>query len=262
MTTTDTTATDTTAPAPVSKAIILAAGLGSRIRPLTDHLPKTLLNVGDETILVRMLNGIRDAGIDEVVLVLGYLYQKIERVVRESFPDLRVHVVVNERYEETNTGYSLLLAAELLEGSAFVKFDGDVVFDPEILHRLVSSPHATALCIDRNIALASEEVKVLLSSGTLVSKVSKTVPPAEAVGESIGIEKIGAETAGLLFAELRSMMEHKRHLQEYYEAAYERLIDRGVPFHVVDVSDLAWTEIDTRQDYDTAQQLFGSSPST
>ena len=103
-------------------AVILAAGLGSRIRPLTDDVPKTLLTIGDETILARILTGIQEAGIDDVVLVLGYLHQKVEHVVRESFPDLRVQVVVNERYEETNTGYSLLLAADHLEGSAFVKF--------------------------------------------------------------------------------------------------------------------------------------------
>lgn len=256
-----TTATTTTGPLPAPKAIILAAGLGSRIRPLTDDVPKTLLTVGDTTILARMLTSIQDAGIDDVVLVLGYLYQKVERVVRESFPDLRVQVVVNERYEETNTGYSLLLAAGHLEGSAFVKFDGDVVFDPEILSRLLSSPDATALCIDRNIELASEEVKVSLSAGTRVAKVGKTVPPADAVGESIGIEKIGADAARQLFSELRTMMDQKRHLQDYYEAAYERLIDSGVPFHVVDISDLPWTEISTQQDYDAAEQLFGLSPS-
>ena len=122
MTTTEMT---TTGPMPPHTAVILAAGLGSRIRPLTDDVPKTLLTIGDETILARMLTGAQDAGIGDVVLVLGYLYQKVERFVRESFPDLRVQVVVNERYEETNTGYSLLLAADHLEGSAFVKFDGD-----------------------------------------------------------------------------------------------------------------------------------------
>lgn len=249
--------TTTPRPTPAPKAIILAAGLGSRIRPLTDHVPKTLLTVGDATILERMLSSVRAAGIDEVVLVLGYLHEKVERVVCEAFPDLHVQVVVNERYAETNTGYSLLLAAELVEGSAFVKFDGDVVFDPEILRRLLSSPNENALCIDSNIALASEEVKVSLSDGTRVAKVSKSLPPTDAVGESIGIEKIGADTAVLLFSELHMMMEHKRHLQDYYEAAYERLIDRGVAFHAVDITGLLWTEIDTQQDYDAAEKLFG-----
>ncbi len=84
---------------------------------------------------------------------------------------------------------------------------------------------------------------------------------ATAIGESIGIEKIGAETARQLFAELQTMMDHKHHLQDYYEAAYERLIDRGVPFHVVDISDLSWTEVDTRQDYDLANRLFGPTAS-
>ena len=87
MTTTEMT---TTGPMPPHTAVILAAGLGSRIRPLTDDVPKTLLTIGDETILARMLTGAQDAGIGDVVLVLGYLYQKVERFVRESFPDLRV----------------------------------------------------------------------------------------------------------------------------------------------------------------------------
>jgi choline kinase len=213
--------------------------------------------VGDTTILERMLAGIQAAGVVDVVLVLGYLHHKVERVVQQAFADMNVQVIVNDHYAETNTGYSLLLAAEMVEGSAFVKFDGDVVFDPEILRRLLSSPGDNALCIDRNIQLASEEVKVALSDGTRVSKVSKNLAPADAVGESIGIEKISADTADLLFSELRTMMEHQRHLQDYYEGAYERLIDRGVPFHAVDITGLPWTEIDTQQDYDAANALFG-----
>ena len=250
-----------TTPIPAPTAVILAAGLGSRIRPLTDDAPKTLLGIGGQTILARMLTAIQEAGIIDVILVLGYLHEKVETVVRDSFPDLRVQVVVNDRYEKTNTGYSLLLAADLLDGSAFIKFDGDVAFDPEILHRLLSSPNATAICIDRNIELASEEVKVSLSAGTRVAKISKTLPLDEAVGESIGIEKISTDTARQLFTELGAMMAHEHHWQDYYEAGYERLIERGVPFDVVDISDLRWTEIDTRHDYDTAERLFGPATS-
>ncbi|MFT4595838.1 MAG: choline kinase [Paracrocinitomix sp.] len=240
-----------------TKAVILAAGLGSRIRPLTDNVPKSLLTIGDTTILERMLKGIYNAGISDVILVLGYMSDKIEHVVQHSFPDMNVEVVINERYSETNTGYSLLLAADPLAGSAFVKFDADVVFDTEILRLLLACPHENALCIDRNIQLACEEVKVALADGTKVARVSKLVAPADAIGESIGIEKIGSATSSILFAELRSMMEREQNLQEYYEGAYERLIDRGVAFHAIDITGMAWTEIDTLDDYAAAEKLFG-----
>jgi choline kinase len=241
----------------MTKAIILAAGVGSRIRPLTDNCPKTLLTVGNETILGRMLTGVQACGIDQVVIVLGYLHERIEAFVNETFPDLMVQFVLNSRYDETNTAYSLMLAADLIGTSDFVKFDGDVVFDQEILNKLLAGGDGNFLCIDRNIQLDAEEVKVALSHGTRVALVSKTLAPKDAVGESIGIERICAGTAKLLFDKLGMMMRDDAHLQDYYEAAYERLIAEGVAFDVVDISGLAWTEIDTREDYDTAETIFG-----
>jgi choline kinase len=98
---------------------------------------------------------------------------------------------------------------------------------------------------------------VALSHGTRVALVSKTLAPKDAVGESIGIERINADTAKVLFGELRTMMEDDRNLQAYYEAAYERLIANGVAFDIVDITGLAWTEIDTREDFNTAEMLFG-----
>lgn len=240
-----------------TKAVILSAGVGSRIRPLTDSRPKTLLEVGGITILERMLTNIQACGIDEIVIIVGYLHEQVETFVRNTFPELGVQFVVNHRYDETNTGYSLMLAADFIEGSAFVKFDGDVVFEEEILRRLLTGLGKNCLCIDQDIQLDSEEVKVVLSNDTRIIRASKNVPPGDAIGESIGVEKISGETANLLFAELRVMMEDADNLQEYYEGAYERLIQKDVAFHAVDITGLNWTEIDTRQDFDAAEKVFG-----
>lgn len=239
-----------------TKAVILSAGFGSRIRPLTDNNPKTLLSVGGITILERMLTSIQSCGIDEIVVVVGYQHERIETFVCNKFPELNVRFVVNNRYGETNTGYSLMLAEEFMAGSSFVKFDGDVVFDEEVLRRLLASAEENCLCIDRNIQLESEEVKVVLDSDIRIVRVGKDIAPSDAIGESIGIEKISADTGTLLFAELRAMMRSEKNLQEYYEGAYERLIKRGVAFHAVDITGLKWTEIDTRQDFETAERTF------
>lgn len=238
------------------KAIILAAGVGSRIRPLTDNCPKSLLKVGGKTILEMMVSHIQDCGINQVVFVLGYLQNQIKDYVKANFPDLNTHFITNERFSQTNTGYSLMLTRDLIKDSAFIKFDADVVFDKEILNRLIASEYANCLCIDKNIHLDAEEIKVIIGDNNRVVKASKEVNPSDAAGESIGIEKISAETAKLLYTELEKMMEKEENHQQYYEGAYERLMEKAVDFHALDISGLKWTEIDTREDFATAEKIF------
>ena len=244
------------------KAIILAAGVGSRIRPLTDNCPKSLLKVGGNTILEMMISHIQDCGINEVVFVLGYLQEQIKDYVKKNFPDLNAHFVINGRYAETNTGFSLMLTKDFIKESSFVKFDADVVFDKEILKNLIECKYANCLCIDKNIDLDAEEIKVIIDGQNKVLKASKTVDPKDAIGESIGIEKIDGKTAKLLFSELKIMMEDEQNHQEYYEGAYERLIEKNVPFYALDISGLKWTEIDTKEDFITAERIFSQKLTT
>ena len=241
------------------KAVILAAGVGSRIRPLTDNCPKSLLMINGKTILEMIISHIQKCGISEIVFVLGYLQDQIKDYVKTQFPDLVAHYITNKKYKETNTGYSLLLTKDLVQNSTFIKFDADVVFDISILKNLIDSEHDNCLCIDKNINLDVEEIKVIIREENRVVKASRTVNPEDAIGESIGIEKISPEAAHALFSELEIMMKDEQHHQEYYEAAYERIIEKDVPFHALDISGLKWTEIDTKEDFLTAESLLINS---
>ncbi|MFT6703430.1 MAG: choline kinase [Pseudomonadales bacterium] len=240
----------------ITTAIILAAGVGSRIRPLTDNCPKCLLTIDGKTIIERMITNTRECGIDDFVVVLGYLEDQIRDFIAVTFPDLKVSFIVNELYAETNTGYSLMLAADAVQGRGFVKFDADVVFDKTILNNLMDSDFETCLCVDTNIQLDAEEIKVAIHENNRITHASKTLDPNDAIGESIGIEKISQETATILFNELRLMMEDQSNHQEYYEAAYERLIEQDVPFFALDITGLKWVEIDTQNDFSEAARLF------
>ncbi len=233
--------------------------MGSRIRPLTDNCPKCLLKINGKTILEMMISHIQACGINEVVFVLGYLQEKIKNYVKTQFPELVAHYITNEKYEVTNTGYSLMLTKDFVQDSAFIKFDADVVFDINILENLIDSEYENCLCIDKNIDLDAEEIKVVIRDENRVIKASKTADPEEAIGESIGIEKISCEAAHALFSELELMMKDEQYHQEYYEAAYERLIEKNVPFHALDISGLKWTEIDTKEDFLTAESLLINS---
>ena len=243
-------------------AVILAAGIGSRLSPLTDNCPKSLLSVGGSVILERMIRNCLSCGISQFVLVLGHKAEEIKQFVAKTFRGIRVTYVINERYRETNTGYSLMLAAPAIGTSEFIKFDADVVFEVKILRQLVDSDHANVLCIDRNIALEDEEVKVITDDQMQVLEIGKAVDPKLALGESIGIEKISAETGPLILAELKAMMDSTQHLQDYYEAAYARLALKGTVFHAMDITGLSWTEIDTAADFDAANAIFRSPIST
>jgi choline kinase len=238
------------------KAVILAAGVGSRIRPMTDNCPKSLLKVGDYTILEMMISHIQDSGINEVIFILGYLQEQIKDYVKTNFPDLDTFFITNHKYAETNTGFSLMLAKDMIKGATFVKFDADIVFDKEILRMLIECEYANCLCIDKNINLDAEDIKVILDDQDRVVKANKAVNLKDAVGESLGIDKIDGETAELLFAELELMMGDRQHHQEYYEAAYERLINKKIPFYALDISGLKWIEIDTKEDLITGSRLY------
>nr|WP_309503717.1 phosphocholine cytidylyltransferase family protein [uncultured Roseovarius sp.] len=243
-------------------AVILTAGIGSRLAPFTDDCAKTLLSVGGSLILERMIRNCLSCGISQFVLVLGHRADQIKQFVDKTFRGIRVTYVTNDRYRETNTGYSLMLASTAIGVGEFIKFDADVVFDVKILRDLIDKAVPNVLCIDRNIALEDEEVKVVTDDAMQVLEIGKAVDPKAAVGESIGIEKISAKTAPALFAELAQMMEGPGHLQDYYEAAYERLLAKGTVFHALDITGLNWTEIDTPSDLASANAMFESPVKT
>jgi choline kinase len=243
-------------------AVILAAGIGSRLSPLTDNSAKCLLSVGGSVILERMIRNCLSCGISQFVLVLGHRADEIKQFVDKTFRGIRVTYVINDRYRETNTGYSLMLAAPVIGSAEFIKFDADVVFDVKILRQLIDSRQSNVLCIDRNIALEDEEVKVITDDQLQVLEVGKSVDSKLALGESIGIEKISAKTGPVLFAQLTEMMQDYANLQNYYEAAYAQLVTQNVVFNALDITGQNWTEIDTPEDFTAANAMFGSPVTT
>ena len=116
----------------LKNAVILAAGSGTRLRPLTDSTPKCLTIVNDTPILLNALGALASAGVEECTIVTGYLSQAVERAVGCFHSGMNVRCVLNEIYAKTNDMYSLLLARDALEKGALV-VEGDVFFRPRIL---------------------------------------------------------------------------------------------------------------------------------
>ena len=113
------------------KAIILAAGYGNRMRPLTDHVHKTLLTVAGQTIIGRIMDGLVDNGIRDLVVVTGYRAEELTRYLSANYPHLSIQYVHNERYRETNNIYSMALAFEhTVIDDDLVLIESDLIYQP------------------------------------------------------------------------------------------------------------------------------------
>ena len=234
-------------------AVILAAGMASRLRPLTDYCPKCLLQVGQRTLLQRTVDALVANGVDELVVVTGYRSEMIEDFLKVHYPTLKLHFIHNADYSSTNNIYSLYLTRERVEGKPFLLLDSDILFDPAIIARLLQQPETT-LAVN-NHELGDEEIKVIVDGQNRIQEISKVCSIADAIGESVGIEKMNADYSAALFAELVPMMEQERQVNVFYEKAFERLIPQGYCFTATDTTDLFSIELDTVEDFERAQEL-------
>ena len=234
------------------KAIILAAGMASRLRPLTNNTPKCLLKIGERSLLQRSIDALINNGIKEIVIVTGYLHKQIEDFVKQQYPNINISFIHNEVYDSTNNIYSLWLARPKADGEEILLLDSDLLYDPEIITRILSTNAENVLTLIRH-DLGEEEMKVVTDSSVII-EISKTCSPSDAIGESLGIEKMGKPYTSALYKELEPMM-NQEHLENvFYEKAFERLIPKGHTFKILDVTDLFSCELDTVEDFQNAKE--------
>ena len=234
--------------------VILAAGMAKRLRPLTDHKPKCLLKVGERTLLERTVDAMHQTGITEFVVVTGYCADQIRDFLTSHFSLFTFHFIHNADYEHNNNIYSLWLAMRHVRGQEVLLMDSDILCDPAAVSAIASQPEA-ALAVNRH-ELGEEEMKVVVDAECRITEISKTCNPADAMGESVGIEHITPAYGEALAAELDQMIEREGLIDIFYERAFERLIPQGHTFRVVDTTDFFSYELDTPDDFRRAQELM------
>ena len=228
--------------------VILAAGMAKRLRPLTDTMPKCLLKVGGRTLLERTVEAMRQAGISEFVVVTGYRGDMIRDFLSAYDESLSFTFLHNADYEHNNNIYSLWMAGEVVRGKDFLLMDSDIFCDPAAVVRIAQEPES-AFAVNRH-ECGEEEMKVVVDADMRITEISKTCRPEDAMGESVGIEKIAADYSDALYKELDQMILQEKLIDIFYERAFERLIPQGHTFRVVDTSSYYSYEIDTPEDYD------------
>lgn len=236
------------------QAVILAAGVAFRLRPLTNKTPKCLLKLAGKTILERTISNLLFNGINDFVIVTGYLQEQIKYFINSQFPSLNVKYIFNEKYEVTNNIYSLWLTKSEVGGKEFILLDSDIIFDKAIVSLITESNYQNVLALRSDDHLSEEEIKISLNSDGSIKEIGKVVSLEDAIGESIGIEKFSDLFSKKLFQLLDKIILQENQTNIFYEAAFQRLIDSSEKIFTEDVGELKCIELDTPEDLQKAER--------
>jgi choline kinase len=246
--------------------VILSAGMGTRLMPLTKEIPKTMLEINGMTLLERMIRNCIDAGINKFIVIVGYNMEKVTELcpqIAEKY-DIEIKAIANEKYDITNTSVSTYLASKFIEENDlddFVLINGDNVVDPTIISNIVASNN-TGMIIDNFKELNEESFKLIIDDESFneertiangkINSIGKGLDIPSSTGEFIGVSKVVSDDVAEFNRILESLIEEDP--QNYYDFAFKDLsIIKTIDF--VLTNGLKWTEIDDHNDWEKAQIL-------
>ena len=247
--------------------VILSAGMGKRLRPLTDNIPKPLLEINDMTLLERMIKNCMAVGINDYIVIIGYNGDKVvefSKTLEEKY-DITIKIIENERYDVTNTSVSTYLASKYIQENNlddFILINGDNVIDPEIIKRIEMREN-TSMVVDNFKDLNEESFKLIISdkvvsednsiASGIIKEIGKEIDIESSTGEFIGISKVAKNDISKFNEILEELIEDDE--QNYYDFAYNKLSSiSNIDF--VLTNGLKWTEIDDKNDFMLAQKLI------
>jgi choline kinase len=234
------------------RAIILAAGRGSRLQQAQgQQLPKCLLRFDGATLLQRHLCLLKGAGVDEVVLALGFRHERVVDELDRLDWQPRPEMVLNQAYELGSVLTVHTAAEAITRGGDILLMDADVLYDERILAPLVSGARpVNRLLIDRDFEAGEEPVKVCMREGVPI-ELRKQIPPGlscDFMGESVGFFRLDQTTARRLADLAAAYVGAGRAAAPHEEIVRDLLLERSRIFEVADVTGAPWIEIDYPQD--------------
>jgi choline kinase len=263
---------------PIRRAILIAAGRGKRLGPHTEEIPKCMVDVAGKPILGHVWDALAAQGVDELIVIRGYRGDVLEKFVRGLVKN--VTFVDNDEWQTNNVLLSMAKARAFFDQPTYVTYS-DIVFTREVAAAAAASTAEIGLVIDRKFRdiyegrtdhpLEEGEVADLLPDGTVARVGKKALPPADAVGEYIGLCRLGMRGAATVANTLDALAKRfegredepfqraARYRNAYQTDLWQQLIDTGLPIHPVFI-DGQWREIDTGQDLERARQLLLSRP--
>ena len=239
-------------------AIILAAGRGSRLLPLTTDLPKCLLPIGNTTVLGMQLDTLAAHGVETATVITGFNSHMVEDEINARLGGPRVEMLFNPFFQVADNLASCWMARESMNQD-FLLINGDTLFSPELLQTVLSAPAKdVAVTIDQKGYYDGDDMKVTLD-GSQLTAIGKTLALTETDGESIGMLRFMNAGPEIFQDELGRLMRTPDGTKSWFLSAIHGLAQSGQHIDTINIKGADWSELDTPEDYEVCRSLFGNS---
>ena len=232
-------------------AVVLAAGLGSRLSEVTKAIPKTMIEVDGRCIYEHILNSLIDSGIERIIFIVGYQSKLLIPLVNEYAKSKKINLIIveNKEYSQTNTMYSLWLARDHLDES-FLYVHGDLIFSTQMLSNFLKYSHENSILVDTQQPLDWDDAMKVIQNDGKLKYMSKCISVNEMDGVAIGMYKFNKEGAKLLFGVINKLIS-KGVVTSWVSEAIN-IASKQLSIYV-DRSELhAWVDVDNLQDLNMA----------
>ncbi len=230
------------------KVFILAAGEGRRLLPLTEKVPKCMIEIDGRPLLFYAIENIKKTGLKEkdIVLIVGHRKEAIEKRISPI-----IKIIYNPYYNTKNNIYSVYLAKEFVDEDMVI-LNSDILFDYRIMEKVLNTSFENSIIVDIREDLTEEDMKVICEMGKL-KRIAKTIPLSQACGEYIGIARFKGKGVFKLFSKIEEILS-KGGENEWYEKAFDEMAEE-VEIGCIPTEGYLWTEIDTFEDLENAQRI-------
>ena len=240
-----------------TKAVILSAGQGRRLLPLTKSSPKCLLSISDKTIIEWQIDALLTVGIEEIIVVTGFKTNLVEELLQQRYPNHKqIRTLFNPFFEVADNLASCWIARSVMDCD-FLLLNGDTIFDVPLLAQVLESePAPITLSIDYKKTYDADDMKVQLDNKGLVKHVNKTLPENQINAESIGLIYFRSNGSALFRDAVEEALRHPAELKSWYLTIIDTLASKNL-VNVCSISGHRWCEIDYSSDLAKAKELFG-----
>ncbi|BCX88765.1 L-glutamine-phosphate cytidylyltransferase [Methylomarinovum tepidoasis] len=235
------------------KAIILSAGQGTRLLPLTSDKPKCTLKLEGRAIIEWQIDALIAAGVHDIVVVAGYKMEKVQRLLDRRYGRGAVKIVFNPFYEVADNLASCWMVRGEMTGD-FLLINGDTLFEPVLASRMIAQKPPITLARDEKPHYDDDDMKLILQGDRLLS-IGKKLPLERVNGESIGMIRFHPEGADLFRQTIEECMREPAALQRWYLSVIDEISQSGQPVWTHNIHGLDWMEIDYPLDFKHAEAM-------
>ncbi|WP_026180622.1 phosphocholine cytidylyltransferase family protein [Henriciella marina] len=236
------------------KAIILSAGRGSRLLPLTETKPKCLLEVSGKSVLRHQLSALDKAGLDHATVVTGFLPDLVEEDIGKWDGRMSVSTLFNPFFQVADNLASCWMARETMEGG-FLLLNGDTLVSQPIVDRVVAADDwSVSVTVDRKEDYDADDMKVTLDGERLMA-IGKRLPPEQTNAESIGFLKFDADGAALFRHTVEEMLRTQEGISAWFLKAIDALAKSGETIGTCSIEGMSWSELDTLEDWNRIKKI-------